>query len=121
MITPEDRTAIANDVLWTLVGFRPDGARNLWDNAIESLRQSFALRAEVAGLTTALETAKSGSVDVDAVRTAVADVLAEHTQSMADVVAGLATTIDGLSDRLDAEARDALAAALDRARQAVAA
>ena len=119
MITPEDRTAIATDVLWTLVGFRPDGARNLWDNAIESLRQSFALRAEVAGLTTALETAESGPVDVDAVRAAVADVLAEHTQSMADVVAGLATTVDGLSDRLDAEARDALAAALDRARQAV--
>lgn len=120
MITAEDRAAIANDVLWTLVGFRPANNRNLWDSDAHLLVQQGQLAGQVAGLTAALGQVSAGQpIDADAIKVAVTDALAEHTDSMAAVVDGLRATVDGLSGRLDAEARDALTAALDRAREAV--
>ena len=120
MITAEDRAAIANDVLWTLVGFRPASNRNLWDSDAHLLVQQGQLAGQVAGLTAALGQVSAGQpIDADAIKVAVTDALAEHTDSMAAVVDGLRATVDGLSGRLDAEARDALTAALDRAREAV--
>ena len=99
MITPEDRTAIANDVLWRLVDFRPTDNRNLWDHAIETTKQQFALRGEIAGLTTALSQVTSGQpVDLDAIRAAARD-------GAASAVTSIETTVtvrsdDGLRDAL---------------------
>ena len=75
------------------------------------------LLANVAALTELV--AADGDVSVDTIKAAVADALSEHTEQMAAIVESLRETVDGLSDRIDAEAREALTAALDRAREAV--
>ena len=86
-------------------------------NAASADRKLTEVLANVAALTEAV--AQEGDLDVSAIKAAVADALAEHTEQMAAIVESLRTTVDGLSDRIDAEAREALTAALDRAREAV--
>ena len=86
-------------------------------NAAANNKAIGELLAQVAALTELV--AADGDVSVDAIRMAVADALAAHTEQMAAIVESLRTTVDGLSDRIDAEAREALTAALDRAREAV--
>ena len=86
-------------------------------NAAANNKAIGELLANVAALTEVV--ASDGDVSVNTIKTAVADALAEHTQQMAAIVESLRATVDGLSDRLDAEAREALTAALDRAREAV--
>lgn len=75
------------------------------------------LLANVAALTELV--AADGDVSVDTIKAAVGEALADHTEQMAAIVESLRATVDGLSDRIDAEAREALTAALDRAREAV--
>lgn len=54
MVTPEDRKAIAADVVWSLAEFRPDQARNLWD-MLQAARQDIGvLVGQLAGLTAAV-------------------------------------------------------------------
>lgn len=71
VITPEDRAAIANDVLWTLVGFRPAENRNLWDMGVQTRADIASLSGQTAGLASALTQAQTGQpIDLDAVREA---------------------------------------------------
>lgn len=71
VITPEDRAAIANDVLWTLVGFRPVENRNLWDMGVQTRADVASLSGQTAGLASALTQAQTGQpIDLDAVREA---------------------------------------------------
>lgn len=71
VITPEDRAAIANDVLWTLVGFRPVDNRNLWDMGVQTRADVASLSGQTAGLASALTQAQAGQpIDLDAVREA---------------------------------------------------
>ena len=86
-------------------------------NAASADRKLTEVLANVAVLTELI--ASDGDVSVGTIREAVADALAAHTEQMAAIVESLRTTVDGLSDRIDAEAREALTAALDRAREAV--
>ena len=71
VITPEDRAAIANDVLWALVGFRPVDNRNLWDMGVQTRADVASLSGQTAGLASALTQAQTGQpIDLDAVREA---------------------------------------------------
>ena len=71
VITPEDRAAIASDVLWALVGFRPVDNRNLWDLGVQTRADLASLSGQTAGLASALTQAQTGQpIDLDAVREA---------------------------------------------------
>lgn len=76
---------------------------------------------EVLALLAAVQTALSqgDQRDLDAIKAAVAEVLGAHAEQMTAIVESLQATVDGLVDRIDAEARKALTDALDRAREAV--
>ena len=86
-------------------------------NAASADRKLTEVLANVAVLTELI--AADGDVSIDTIKAAVGEALAAHTEQMAAIVESLRTTVDGLSDRIDAEAREALTAALDRAREAV--